>query len=113
MYGMKQMLMYYWTYIPHDNSSGKYVRLVLVKFFIKLKEDNDTPTYFQDSATAHTVDDSLMALEEVFGDRIISCNLWPACWPDLTPCNLNLPGNLKNKIYRRSTHIIEEFKENI
>jgi hypothetical protein len=52
-------------------------------------------------------------LRQVFGDRIISCGLWPARSPDLNPCNFYLWGNLKQKVYETNPHTIEEPKENI
>jgi hypothetical protein len=67
----------------------------------------------RDSATAHTADNSLMALEGVFGDRIISRGLWPACSLVLTPCSFYLWGNLKDKVYRINLHMEEGLKENI
>jgi hypothetical protein len=51
-----------------------------------------------------------MALEKVFGDRIISCGLWPASSPDLTPCDLFM-GNLKDKIKRAKPKTEKELKE--
>jgi hypothetical protein len=68
---------------------------------MQLTEEEQSYTWFQqDSATAHTADNSLMALEGVFGDRIISRGLWPARSPDLTPCDFYFWGNLKDKVYR-------------
>jgi hypothetical protein len=54
----------------------------------------------RDSATAHNADDSLMALEGVFSDRIINHALWPEYSPDLTPCNFYLWSKLKDKVCR-------------
>jgi hypothetical protein len=52
-------------------------------------------------------------LRQVFGDRIISCGLWPARSPDLYPCDFYLWGNLKQKVYKTNPHTTEELKENI
>jgi hypothetical protein len=49
----------------------------------------------QDLATFHTSQDSLTPLERVFDDRIISPDLWPAPFPDLTPCKFYVWGNIK------------------
>jgi hypothetical protein len=46
----------------------------------------------------------LMVFKGVFGDRIISHGLWPACSPDLTPSDSYLWGNLKDKTYRKNPH---------
>jgi hypothetical protein len=54
-----------------------------------------------------------VALEGVFGDRIVSCGLWSACLLDLTPCNFYLCGNLKDKVCRMNPHTEEELKKNL
>jgi hypothetical protein len=65
------------------------------------------------SATAHMANNSLMTLEGVFHERIISCGLWPAYSLELNTCYFYLWGNLKNKVYRMNTHTKEELNENI
>jgi hypothetical protein len=60
--------------------------------------------------TSHTI---LSALEEVFGDRIISLGLWPAHLPDLIPCHFYLWGNLAEKVCKTNPNTEEELKENI
>jgi hypothetical protein len=67
----------------------------------------------QDSATAHTTDNSLTALEGLFVDRRVSHFLWPACSPDFTLFNFYLWGKLKDKVYRTNPHSEEELKENM
>jgi hypothetical protein len=67
----------------------------------------------KDSATAHTVEDSLTALEGVFCDRIISRSLWPAHSPDLTPYDFHLWDNLKDKVCRTNPQTEEELNEKI
>jgi hypothetical protein len=62
-------------------------------------------------ATAHTASMSMQALSSVFGDRIISSGIWPACLPDLNPSDFFFWGRLKNKFYNITW--IEEVKENI
>jgi hypothetical protein len=52
-------------------------------------------------------------LRQVFGDRIISRGLWPACSPDLNHCDFYLWGNLEQKVYKTNPHTIEELKENV
>jgi hypothetical protein len=67
----------------------------------------------QGSATANIADNSLTALKGVFGNRIISCGLWPAQSPELTSCDFYLWGNLKDKVHRTNPDMEEELKENI
>jgi hypothetical protein len=55
---------------------------------------------------------SMQALSDV-GDRIISCGIWPARSPDLTPCDFFLWGCLKDKVYKSNLRTEEQLKENI
>jgi hypothetical protein len=69
-------------------------------FFQKLTEKERLYGWFQqDSATAHTTCISMQALSDVFGDRTGSTGIWPACSPDLNPCDFFFLGCLKNKVY--------------
>jgi hypothetical protein len=43
----------------------------------------------QDSATAHTARMSMQALSDVFGERIISMDIWQALSADLKPCDFS------------------------
>jgi hypothetical protein len=67
--------------------------------------------YFQqDNATAHTANATMVAVREVFEDRIISRGLWPPRSPDLSFCDFYLWGNLKGKVYKynpRSTEALQ------
>jgi hypothetical protein len=52
---------------------------------MQFMDDKRSYMWFQqDLTTAHTVHNSLMALEGVFGDRIISHGSWLAHSPDIT-----------------------------
>jgi hypothetical protein len=88
-----------------ETNSDTYVRLILTQFFAELTEEEQSYMRFQqDSATVHTTDNSLTALEGVFGDRIISPGLRAARLPDSSPCNYFFWGNMKNEPYRRNSH---------
>jgi hypothetical protein len=52
-------------------------------------------------------------LSDVFGDRIISSGIWPACSPNLNPCDFFFWGCLKDKVYNSNPQTEEELKENI
>jgi hypothetical protein len=70
-------------------NSDRYVRNTLKPFFEQLTDDERQCGYFQqDNATAHTAQNSMSALQEVFDDRIISTGLWPPRSPDLSVCDL-------------------------
>ncbi|KAJ4437989.1 hypothetical protein ANN_13928 [Periplaneta americana] len=50
-------------------------------------------------------------LRIVFGDRIISRELWPPRSPDLSPSDFYLWGTLKNKVYASNPHTLQELKD--
>jgi hypothetical protein len=49
----------------------------------------------------------MVAIREVFEDRIISRRLWPPRSPDLSFCDYYLWGNLKGKVYKNNPRSIE------
>ena len=63
--------------------------------------------------SAHTADISMRKIEHVFHDRIINRDLWPACFPDMTPWDFYLWGRLKNAVYKTNPCTLEELKHNI
>jgi hypothetical protein len=56
---------------------------------------------------------STEALSNVFGDRIISSDIWSARSPDLNPCGFFFWGYLKDKVYNSNRRTEEELHENI
>jgi hypothetical protein len=57
-------------------------------FFEVLTEEEKQNAYFQqDSATAHTLQQSVAALHEIFGERIISQGLWLPHLLNLSVCS--------------------------
>jgi hypothetical protein len=55
----------------------------------------------------------MSALKEVFGDKVISSGLKPACFSDQSPHNFYLWVIVKQKVCRLNLHIIEELKEKL
>jgi hypothetical protein len=54
-------------------NSEHYVRLSLSSFFSQLTDEVKSYGHFmQDNATAHTANNSVVALDEVFCERVIS-----------------------------------------
>jgi hypothetical protein len=83
------------------------------KFFPELTEEERLYGWFQKySATVHTAHISMQALSDIFEGRIISRDIWPACSPDLNPCDFFFWGCLNGKVYNSNPHT-EELKENI
>jgi len=48
-----------------------------------------------------------------FKDRVISKNIWPPRYPDLTPADFFLWGLLKGKVYKNTPRTIEQLKDAI
>jgi inhibitor of nuclear factor kappa-B kinase subunit alpha len=77
----------------------RYVQGILGQFFSELTEEERLYGWFQqDSATDHTTRMAMKALSDVFRDRIISSDIWPAHSPDFNPCDFFFWGCLKNKV---------------
>lgn len=94
--------------------SHVYVNSILNNFFPLLTRNERLCGWFQqDSATAHTAENSMHELRSVYGDRIISRGLWPPRSPDLSPCDFYLWGTLKNKVYASNPHTLQELKDSI
>jgi hypothetical protein len=79
-------------------NSDRYVRNILEQFSEQLTDDEKQYGYFpHDNATAHTKRNSVIALQGVFNDRIISAGLRPSESPDLSVRDFYLWGNLRGK----------------
>ena len=53
------------------------------------------------------------AVQQVFGNRVITHDMWPPRLPDLTPPDFYLWGELKGTVYANNPHTIEHLKDNI
>jgi hypothetical protein len=73
---------------------------MLHDFIGLLEEDEITYTWFQqDRATAHTANNSMKLPNEIFGERVISRNLWnPRSY--LIPPDFYLWGAARSALYR-------------
>jgi hypothetical protein len=63
-----------------------------------------------------TAGETLNYLQEFYDDRIISRNLhsaWPPRSPDLTPFDFSIFGYLKNSVFRKPLHNLNELQEQI
>jgi hypothetical protein len=70
---------------PYSVQKQLILRLILIEFFVQLAEEEQSYVW-------------------------ISHGLWPAQSPDLTPCDIYLWGNLKDKVYRMNPHMEKELK---
>jgi hypothetical protein len=67
-------------------SSERYCEVIPYTFNGYLNDDeNDGDRFQRDGAAAHTAHVSMTLLRDVFGDKIISKDIWPPRSPDLTP----------------------------
>jgi hypothetical protein len=86
-----------------------YVQVILRQFLSGLTEEERLYGWFQqDSATAHTACMSLHTLSDVFGDRIISSDIWPVRSSNLNACDFFSWSCLKDKVYSSSSRTEEE-----
>jgi hypothetical protein len=93
---------------------GKYCEVIHYPFIGHLNEDEIFCGYFQqDGATAHTARVSVTLLRNVFGDWIISKDIWPPRLPDLTRPDYYPWGAMKGAVYKDNPHILLELKEAI
>jgi hypothetical protein len=84
---------------------------MLHDFIGLLKEDEITYSWFQKhSATALTANNSVNLLNKIFGERVISRNVWPHCSPDLTPPDFYRWGAAKSAVYRDRPRTRNELK---
>jgi len=80
-------------------------------FIAQLKEDQIDKAYFQQhGATAHTAHMSMALLDDVFADRIISKTVWPPRSPDISQPDFFLWVAMKNSVYSKNPHTINELK---
>jgi hypothetical protein len=84
---------------------------MLYNFIGLLEEDQITYSWFQqDGATAHTSNNSMKLLNYIFGERVISRNLWPPRSPDLTPPDFYLWEAAKSAVSRDRQRTLNELK---
>jgi hypothetical protein len=59
---------------------------------------------------AHTAHMSVVLLDDMFVDRIISTTIWPSRSLDLSLPNFSLWGAMKNSVYSNNPHTIDDLK---
>jgi len=70
----------------------------------------------QDGATAHTANESMTIVRNMFPGHLISRfgdMTWPPRSPDLSTCDFFLWGYLKLRVYAHKTRTLNDFKEAI
>lgn len=81
--------------------SERYCSDILHAFIGQMTSDEINYSWFQeDGATAHTSGRSMHFFKEIFGDRIISKDVWPPHSPDLNPPDFYLWRAAKSAVYQ-------------
>jgi len=65
---------------------------------------------FSKMVQPHTLLMKLNVLRDVFGDCLISKNVWPRCLPDLTTPDFFLSCHLKERAYKDNSCTQNDFK---
>ena len=91
-------------------NTQRYRDDILAPFFEELTDIECQSGHFQqDSATAHTGDETLNLIQEIFEGRIISRELWSPRSPDL----FAIMVHMKNNVYATNLDTLEELKPSI
>ena len=94
-------------------TSQRYIN-ILSKFIGELSDNEKSRAVFQqDSATAHTSNETLTWLRHNFGDRLITKDLWPPRSPDLTPPDFYFWGAAKANVYKNKPRTLQELQDEI
>jgi len=92
-------------------NSERYCTAILQPFVNQLSEFERQNGYFQqDGATAHTSNQSMRFLSDVFDDRIISKGIWPPRSPDLSPPDFYVWGAAKANVYKDRPQSIQDLR---
>lgn len=97
-------------------NSQRYVHMLntFLRQELFRRQINRGRVYFQqDGATAHTADQSMRVLRQMFPNKVISRFgdiPWPPRSPDLSSCDYFLWGFLKERVYAHKPRTIEDLK---
>jgi len=78
-----------------------------------LEPDECNHWFRQDSATCHTANETMNMLRHFFGDRLISKNISPPYYPELTLSDFFLWGHFKERAYNDNLHMLNDVKKTI
>ena len=95
-------------------NSDCYIKDIFVPFSEQLTALEKQKTWFQqDGVTAHTARATMTAVRKIFGERVISRDLWPPRPLDLKPPDFYLWGKLRGLVYADNSRTINYLKHNI
>lgn len=93
----------------HETIDSERYCGIIDQFYAQLNDYEKNNCWFQqDSATSHTSRHTMNHLTALFNNRIIKKDLWPPRSPDLTPPDYFLFGSLKDSVFRRNPHTLQE-----
>jgi hypothetical protein len=99
--------------------SNRYTDLVQQQFAEKFPETfvprrnavHEITSWFQqDGTTAHAANNSMKLLNKIFGERVISTNLWPPSLTGSYSTRLYLWGAAKSAVYHDHPHTLNDLK---
>ena len=96
-------------------NSARYVAMIR-DFLVPALHRRRLNRFRQDGATAHTSRKAMAELRRLLLGKLISHRgdvPWPACSPDLSPCDFFLWGYLKGKVYIDKPQDIPQLKNAI
>ena len=82
-----------------ETINAERYREIVTQFIASLELDERDYRFQQDGATAHSTRESIIFLQDFFGERLIIRPLWPARSSDLTPPDFFLWGFLKDRVF--------------
>lgn len=95
-------------------NAERYRNNILEPFVNQLHDDELQMGHFQqDSARPHIAHETIRYLEQFFGNRLISTDLFPPRSCDLTPLDYFLFPYLKNSIFKNQVHTIDDLRNGI
>ena len=78
-----------------------------------LEPDECNHWFWQDSVTCHIANETMNILRHFFGDHLISKNILPPHYPELTLSDFFLWGHLKERAYNDNPHMLNAIKKTI
>ena len=100
-------------------NSARYIEMItnFLRPELRRRRINCANVWFQqDGATAHTPNESMTIVRNMFPEHLISRFgdvPWPPCSPDLSACDFFLWGYLKSRVYTHKPRTLNDLKEAI
>lgn len=93
-----------------ETINAERYREIVTQFIASLELDERDCWFQQDGATVHTARESIIFIQDFFGERLITRPLWPARSPNLTSPDFFSWGFLKDRVFRRNPQSLDGLK---